>query len=60
MHTSCNIFLKNYWKCISKAESLFLPEENVGVHRGRAGGEEGGGLLQVREGLQQVRLKTVL
>ena len=40
---------------ILKAESIFLPEENVRVHRSRAGRQEGGGLLQVWEGLQQVQ-----
>ena len=40
---------------ILKAESIFLPEENVRVHRSRAGRQEGGGLLQVWKGLHQVR-----
>ena len=42
-------------KDILKAESIFLPEENVRVHWSRAGRQEGGGLLQVWKGLHQVR-----
>ena len=37
-----------------QAEPVVVPEENVRVHRRRAGGQAGGRLLQVRERLQQV------
>ena len=42
-----------------QAEQVVVPEENVRVHRRRAGGQAGGRLLQVRERLQQVMQRSI-